>query len=88
MASSCLKTFSDLETTSFILLIQVSCNFDKLDFISFNSLEPSLTDQQLESLAYEVERVEKVFKTLMLEQPLDFALSIVKESPEAKTGPK
>ena len=76
------KKFNSLATgkpNSLFLLIFPQINFYK---------EPSLTEQQLESLAFEVERIEKVFKTLLAEQPLEFALSVVKESPDTKTGPK
>lgn len=45
----------------------------------FVFLEPSLTDKQLQELAIEVDRVEKVFKALIDEQPLDFAFPFVKE---------
>jgi len=38
-----------------------------------------LTDKQLQELAIEVDRVEKVFKALIDEQPLDFAFPFVKE---------
>jgi hypothetical protein len=51
-------------------------------------VDPSLSDQQLEQLAIEVDRIEKVFRSLMEEQPLDFAMGFLKESPESKMGAK
>ena len=50
--------------------------------LSIAILEPSLTDQELEQLTVEIDRIQKVFKSVMEEQPLDFAFSFVKELPE------
>jgi hypothetical protein len=39
-------------------------------------------------LSAEIDRIEKVFRSLMEEQPLDFAMGFLKESPDSKTGLK
>ena len=52
---------------------------------NYNTLQtdPSLSDDQRQQLAAEIERLEKVFQTLLLEQPLDFSTAVALKSGES-----